>query len=106
MGSRSRRLLGRVGVGLGTLCFAALAYLTVVLLLGSVLGLPTDRPSTALGVAATSVVVLRCPGFGAGCDVSSSAAARVTASFGSRASCRVRCPPVMFCHGLRGRWPS
>src|SRR4051794_5446710 len=52
---------GHVAVGVGLVSFAAVTYLVVVVMLGSVLGLPTDPPSTVLAVVATSVVALGLP---------------------------------------------
>src|SRR4051794_41964560 len=52
---------GHVAVGVGLVGFAAVTYLVVVVMLGWVLGLPTDPPSTVLAVGATSVVALGLP---------------------------------------------
>src|SRR3954470_23669496 len=52
---------GHVAVGVGLVGFAAVTYLVVVVMLGSLLGLPAAHPSTVLAVVATSVVALGLP---------------------------------------------
>src|SRR4051794_41968038 len=52
---------GHVAVGVGLVGFAAVTYLVVVVMLGWVLGLPTDPPSTVLAGVATRVVALGLP---------------------------------------------
>jgi signal transduction histidine kinase len=56
--TRSRLFIGRLAVTAGLVMFAALSYLALVVGLGSLLAVPTERPSAALSVLATAVVVV------------------------------------------------
>ena len=51
-------LIGRLAVTVGLVLFAAVSYLALVVGLGSLIRVPTGRPSAALSVLATAVVVV------------------------------------------------